>query len=138
MKVLSVMTEKVLKVRMDDSLETIRDILETVPFHHLLVVQDNKLVGIISDRDILKFLDQFLQSNAVNRDAVVSLESKKAHQIMTHHPITIDKDTNVELAVKIMLRNNISALPIVSSEGCIQGILTWRDILRSYMPALKQ
>ena len=133
MKISSIMTEKVLKVRMDDSLETIHDILDTVPFHHLLVVQDNKLVGIISDRDILRFLDQFLQATFINKDAMAILENKKAHQIMTRHPITADKDMNVELAIKIMLKNNISCLPVVSPDGCIQGVLTWRDILKSYM-----
>ena len=120
---------------MDDSLETIRDILDTVPFHHLLVVHDNKLVGIISDRDILRFLDQFLQTTFVSKDTMDILENKKAHQIMTHHPITADKDTSVEVAIKIMLKNNISCLPVVAPDGAIQGILTWRDILKSYMPA---
>jgi len=134
MKVSSIMTEKVLKVRMDDSLETIRDILENVSFHHLLVVHDNKLVGIISDRDILRFLHQFLQADFIDRDTRTLLENKKAHQIMTHHPITVDKETNVETAVKIMLRNNISCLPVVSADGRIEGILTWRDILKGYIP----
>ena len=48
MKVASIMTEKPFKVRMDDSIGTIREILENVEFHHLLVVEGRKLVGIMS------------------------------------------------------------------------------------------
>ena len=55
-----IMTKKVFKVRMDDTIGTIREIFENVKFHHLLVVEGNKLVGIISDRDVLKAISPFL------------------------------------------------------------------------------
>ena len=60
MNVASVMTEKVFKVTPDDSIGTIHEILEKVEFHHLLVVEDEKLVGIVSDRDILPLVEATL------------------------------------------------------------------------------
>lgn len=133
MKISSIMTEKVLKVRMDDSFSTIRDILDTVSFHHLLVVEDKKLVGVISDRDVLKLISPLLSEDAGDRRRVVELEHRKVHQIMTRNPVTVDKDMSVDAAVKLMLKNNISCLPVVAHGGEVDGVLTSRDILKSYM-----
>ena len=132
MKVKSIMTEKVLKVRMDDSIGTIRNILEHVEFHHLLVVKGRELVGILSDRDVFRVISPFLGTlSEESRD--MTLLTRKIHQIMTRNPITVDKDSSVEAAADLLLDNNISCLPVVSPKGWIDGILTWRDILRFYV-----
>ena len=45
MSLQNIMTTDPVVIRMDDDLATIRDIFDLVSFHHLLVVEDNKLVG---------------------------------------------------------------------------------------------
>ena len=131
-KVKSIMIEKVLKVRMDDSIGTICNILEHVEFHHLLVVKGRELVGILSDRDVLRVISPFLGTLSEEpRD--MTLLNRKIHQIMTRKPITVDKDASIETAASQLLDNNISCLPVVSSKGWIDGIVTWRDILRFYV-----
>ncbi len=131
LKVASIMTENVLKVKMDDSIGTIREILEKVEFHHLLVVEGLKLVGILSDRDILKEISPFLGTlSEEERDETIL--NKRIHLIMTRKLITVDKDTDIDTAASLLLDNNISCLPVISPEGEIQGIVTWKDILRFY------
>jgi acetoin utilization protein AcuB len=49
-----IMTKKLFKVRMDDNAGVIREFLDKVHFHHLLVVERNKLFGVISDRDVFE------------------------------------------------------------------------------------
>ncbi len=131
MRVASIMTEKVLKVRMDDSIGTMREILENIEFHHLLVVEDRKPVGIISDRDILRVISPFLDTLS-EHERDLSILNKKVHQIMTRTLITVDKDTSIETASSLLLENNISCLPVISPNGEIDGIVTWKDILRFY------
>ncbi|MGR3302798.1 MAG: CBS domain-containing protein [Candidatus Scalindua sp.] len=126
------MTKKVFKVRMDDTVGTIHEILENANFHHLLVVEGNKLVGVISDRDVLKAVSPFIGTLSEHTHDLVTL-NKKAHQIMNHKPITVFKYTSLQVAASIMLDNNISCLPVVSSEGGIEGIVTWKDILGYYV-----
>ena len=132
MTVSFVMTKKVFKVRMDDTIGTIHEILENANFHHLLVVEGNKLVGVISDRDVLKAVSPFIGTLSEHTHDLVTL-NKKAHQIMNHKPITVFKYTSLQVAAGIMLDNNISCLPVVSSEGGIEGIVTWKDILGYYV-----
>ena len=132
MTVSFVMTKKVFKVRMDDTIGTIHEILENANFHHLLVVEGNKLVGVISDRDVLKAVSPFIGTLSEHTHDLVTL-NKKAHQIMNHKPITVFKYTSLQVAAGIMPDNNISCLPVVSSEGGIEGIVTWKDILGYYV-----
>jgi acetoin utilization protein AcuB len=134
MKVGSIMTKDVFKVRMDDTIGTIREVLRYAEFHHLLVVDDHKLVGILSDRDILRNISPFLDTlSEAKRD--VSILNKRVHQFMTHKPITVSKETNVEAAADLLLKHHISCLPVVSSSREIEGVVTWRDILRASVHA---
>ena len=132
MRVESIMTEKVLKVRLDDSIGTMREILENVEFHHLLVVEGRKLVGILSDRDILRVISPFLHSLS-EHERDLTILNKKVHQIMTRKPITVNKDTSIESASSLLLEKNISCLPVTSPKGEIDGVVTWKDILRFYL-----
>ena len=132
MRVASIMTEKVLRVRMDDSIGTMREILENVRFHHLLVIEGRKLVGILSDRDILRVISPFLHTLS-ERESDLSILNKRVHQIMTRNPITVDKDTSIEEASRLLLEKDISCLPVTSSKGEIDGVVTWKDILKFYI-----
>ena len=116
---------------------SIREFLDKVHFHHLLVVEGNKLVGVISDRDVLKAVSPFIGTLSEHNHDLITL-NKKAHQIMNHKPITIFKDASLQVAATIMMDNNISCLPVVSPEGGVEGIVTWKDILRYYIKDNKE
>jgi acetoin utilization protein AcuB len=131
MKLSSIITEEVVTVDMDDPLKTICGIFNDKRFHHLLVVEDDELRGIISDRDVLKASSPFLNTlSEQNRD--IAILRKRAHQIMSRKPITVTKEASPEDAVRLMLRENISCLPVVSSDGQIEGIITRKDLLNAY------
>ena len=137
MRVQGIMTVKVATIGMDDTIKTISEIFSKVHFHHLLVLEEEKLCGIISDRDLLRTTSPFLNTpNEQTRD--IAILKKKAHQIMSRDVIAISKETEVAEAVDLMLEKNISCLPVVSSEGTVEGILTWKDILREMAKQLKE
>ena len=132
MNVADIMTTEVFTVGLDDTLGQIQKIFENKKFHHLLVLEEEKILGIISDRDILKEISPYLKTLAEDARALETLK-KKAHQIMSRDPITVDKDTRIEDAAHLLMENDISCLPVISAAGDIEGILTWKDILRSYL-----
>jgi acetoin utilization protein AcuB len=125
------MTEEVVTVGMDDFLKTICGIFDDKRFHHLLVVEDDELRGVISDRDVLKASSPFLNTlSEQNRDTAVL--RKRAHQLMSRKPITITKEASSEDAVRLMLREDISCLPVLSLDGQIEGMITRKDLLNAY------
>jgi len=132
MSVAKIMTRKVLRIGMDDTLETMHEIFQKHKFHHLLVVEEDELVGVISDRDLLKEVSPFLNTLSEDYRDKQTLR-KKAHQIMTRKAISVDGSTSIEDAAKILLRKNISCLPVLTPEGKLEGILSWKDLLRFYV-----
>ena len=123
MKVTSIMTRKMITVGRDDSLKKILALfIRHAVFNHVLVVEGRKLVGIISDCDLL----------AGEECDTISL-NKKASEIMNRMPVTVDGEACIGKAGSLLLENNISCLPVLSSEGVVEGVVTWKDILGFYM-----
>jgi CBS domain-containing protein len=54
----------------------------------------------------------------------------KAHEVMTWGVITVEPDASVTRAVRLMLQNKISGLPVVEAEGQLVGMVTEGDFLR--------
>lgn len=124
------MTSTVVTVEMDDSLSVVKDIFDNTSFHHLLVVNDKRLLGVVSDRDLLKALSPHLGTAAETLRDLKSLDAK-VHQIMAREVITLSPQASVYDAVKVFNREKISCIPIVDEKRHVVGILTWRDILRA-------
>jgi len=126
------MTARVVTIEMDDSLEVVRDIFRKVRFHHLLVVDNEKLVGIISDRDVLKAISPYVGTmSETDRDRATL--NKRAHQIMAHHPLTVRQSCPLQEAAQLMLIRGVSCLPVTTIGGVIQGIVTWKDVFRAFL-----
>ncbi len=130
MKIDRLMTRKLVTIGFDDSLNEIKGIFEEVSFHHLLVVEKGKLFGIISDRDLFKSLSPSLGTAAETQKDLSTL-SKKAHQIMTRKPITLQAHNTAYEAIDIFIKKSISCIPIVDEDNQPVGILSWRDILKA-------
>ena len=130
MKVSKLMTKNLVIVGMDDSLVKIKKLFDTFPIHHLLVVEGNTLFGLISDRDLLKHLNPRVNLPGATEKDLVCL-SAKAHQIMSHEPITLNQNATGQQAVAIFNKNAISCIPIVNDKGEPVGILTIHDILKA-------
>ena len=127
-----IMTKEVVMVGLDDTLEQLQKLFEKHEFHHLLVVEDEELIGVISDRDVLKEISPYLNTAAEDSRARKSLK-RKAHQIMSRKPVTVETNTTVENATSVLLKRDISCLPVISPSGDIEGILSWKDLLKFYV-----
>ena len=131
MKLGEIMTSRLVTVELDDSLATVKQIFDSVRFHHLLVIgSDKKLRGIISDRDLLRAISPYVGTVAENARDSATLK-KRAHQIMTRSPVTLRPDASLADATQLLLDRRISCIPIVDAGFRAVGIVSWRDILRS-------
>lgn len=129
MTVEKIMSQTIVSVEMDDLLAVVKNIFENVHFHHLLVVEAGKLVGVISDRDLLKAISPNIGTAAeLSRDLVTL--NKRVHQILTRRPVTLTQESGIYDAIDIFNRYNISCIPIVDKDNTPVGIVSWRDILK--------
>ena len=132
MHVENIMSEPVHCVLPDVTLAELRDIFKTVPYHHVLVARDNHLLGVISDRDVLRMSSPFIDTaDATPHDQ--SLLQTPAQRFMSTTLITVKKDTLIDTAAILLLEHNISCLPVIAKGDVIEGILTWKDMLKYYV-----
>jgi acetoin utilization protein AcuB len=129
-----IMTARIVTVEMDDRLEAVKEIFDTMHFHHLLVVDEHKkLSGVLSDRDLLRALSPYVGSAAETARDLATL-NKRVHQIMTRHPFTLRPHSGLAEGVNLLLKNRISCIPIVDDDFKPVGIVSWRDLLRALAP----
>lgn len=129
MNIESLMSTRLVTVDMDVSLKEIRDLFEKVSFHHLLVTANNRLVGIISDRDVLRWTSPFIDTPQA-RPHDERLLNKRAHQVMTRHPVTVNTTDPVTKALQLLVDRKLSCLPVMNPDGSLAGIITARDFLK--------
>jgi acetoin utilization protein AcuB len=126
-----VMTTRLVTVEIDDPLEAVKQIFDSVKFHHLLVVNsDRKLCGVISDRDLLRALSPYIGTASENARDTATLK-RRVHQIMTREPVTLPPEGTLADAVKVFLEHRVSCIPIVGPGFRAVGIVSWRDVLKS-------
>ncbi len=124
-----VMTRSLVAVGMDDSLAHVRDLFERHAFHHLVVLEAGRPVGVVSDRDLLMNLSPFI-GKASERAQDGFLLQRKVHQIMHRTLISARPETPVKDAVILMLANKVHCLPVIDAAGACVGIATSHDLLR--------
>ena len=124
-----IMTRKVVTVKLDDTLLRIREIFDEGFFHHLVVVKGRQVVGVISDRDLLKNLSPFVDNQWMERRQDVNTLKRKAHQIMRRSPIVTGENVSVAQATAYLLAQKVTCLPVVDGDDNLRGIVTWRDLL---------
>ena len=135
MRIDAIMTADAVTIDLDDSLRVVGEFFRRMEFHHLLVVEDGRLCGVVSDRDLLKASSPFLHTMTEQvRDTAIL--KKRVHQIMSRQLVTVACDTTVAEAVRLLLEKNVSCLPVLASDGTVEGIVTWRDLIRAYASSL--
>jgi CBS domain-containing protein len=129
-RVRDIMTEKIVTVSADDSLSTVEDIMTLGRVRHMPVVRGGVLVGVVSQRDLLRAsLSNLTSFGSEQRRAF--LEAVEIRRVMSSPAITIDPDATPEQAALLMAERKIGCLPVVSGEALV-GMLTETDLLRYF------
>ena len=123
-----IMTKKVITVELDTEVKQIKKIFHDINIHHVIVVENKVVRGVISDRDVLKCISPYAGTPAEEERDSYTL-TKKAHQIMSRKVISVIPSTTLRVAAKLLLKENISCLPVVDESNIIKGIVSWRDLL---------
>jgi CBS domain-containing protein len=126
-EVADIMTGKVVTLSPHHSFSEAANLMNDRFFRHCVVVDAHgQIVGVISDRDILRAL-------ARNPNA----RSKSLEQVMTHNPVTVRRNTPIADAVSKIVSKRINCLPVVEEDGSVCGIVTSTDLLKSYQHLLE-
>jgi diguanylate cyclase (GGDEF)-like protein/PAS domain S-box-containing protein len=117
-KVEQIMNRKIISVSRKDQLSKAVELMVENEISCVLVIEDNKPAGVVTERDITKAI-------AENR------VSKNVEEVMTSSVITVHKDVNIYDAKRLMEENNVRRLVIVDSGDNVIGIITQTDIIKN-------
>ena len=123
-----IMTEDPETIGPGDSASAARALLESAGVHHLPVVEDGKLSGIVSSADFLKLS---MLGEHVGLSAHATVE-----QIMEPNPIVLPAATSLRDAAEKLMVGGFHALPVVDEQRMLVGIVTSGDLIDALLKSL--
>lgn len=102
-------------------------ILRSAGFRHLPIVDGDRLVGLITDRDIHRFAPSLL-SKITPEEYNAIFENTPLKRVMTRNPMTVTPTTPLREAASLLHENKLGCLPVVE-DGRLVGIITVTDML---------
>ena len=122
-----IMTVEVTTLGRNDTLLLAKDIMNLGRVRHFPVVEDDELVGVVSQRDLYRAsLGTVMQYGEKAQRAF--LESVAVKEVMAD-PISISPDATVRDAARLMLEHKIGCLPVLEDSRLV-GIVTETDMLQ--------
>ena len=131
----SVMRREFASLRAGDRLDLADQVMKLGRVRHLPVLDaDGKLVGLVSNRDLLEAsLTSVLAFAPEQRRGF--LRSVEVSEVMSREVETVGPDTPLGVAANRMIRHKIGCLPVVSDDGSMLGLVTETDLLiAAYLP----
>jgi len=113
-----VMSKDIKVVRPDTSIKEVVATMNKFDIGSIVIVQGDRPVGIITERDILRRLVE----------PCLAPETLTARQVMTSPVLTISETASIEEAAKLMARKRVKRLPVMNNQKLV-GILTFTDIV---------
>lgn len=126
-----IMSRSVISVREEESMRTIREGMQAYGLRHIPVVDGNKLVGLLSHRDMLRFADSQYAGNQIRR----ALDEQRANEtfaasVMTRDVQTVRAETPLAEAARTLIQHKFGCLPVTTEDGTLVGIVTEHDFLK--------
>jgi acetoin utilization protein AcuB len=122
-----IMREKVVTISASETLSTVEDIMRLGGVRHLPVVRAGRLVGVVSERDLLRVSLSNLNESG-NDERRAFLHGLEIGRAMSTPPIVVEPFATVDKAALLMAENKIGCLPVVEDEDLV-GLVTATDLL---------
>jgi CBS domain-containing protein len=125
-----IMQREVATLREEDQLTVADDVMRLGSVRHMPVLAGEKLVGVVSNRDLLgASLTSALEFGARERRAF--LRSVEVREVMTRDVVSVGPDMPIAKAARILIERRIGCLPVVKGDDQLIGLVTETDLLRA-------
>ena len=131
------MTKKVISIGKEADIFEAQEKMVQQNIRHLPVVEnDNTLIGIVTDRDIRSALPYELFKKDDFEKEKEKISELKVKDIMTKDPFAISPLHTIQDALLLVQEKRVGAFPVVDKQGKLKGILSVRDLLRTFTNVL--
>ncbi|MEK6712022.1 MAG: CBS domain-containing protein [Nitrospinota bacterium] len=130
-RVRDIMTKKVVTISLDETLDLVDEIMTSGHIRHIPVTKGGRVVGIVSQRDLLRARLSSLGDYSSGEDRQF-LQAVDVAKVMTKNVRCADPNESVVHAAKRMIEARIGCLPVVDPEGDLIGLVTETDVMRHF------
>ena len=126
----TIMTKNPITIEPEDTLQTAQEIFDKFHIHHIPVVYEGELVGMLSKSDFSFFKRGFNDDAFYNIFVDVKLNNYKVKSIMIKGLGKLDVDDRINVALDVFKKNLFHALPVLENDRIV-GIITTHDIIKN-------
>lgn len=131
------MVSQVITIDKDASVFEAQEKMAASGIRHLPIVdKDNRLIGIVTDRDIRSAMPYSLIKKKGSLEEREKIAQLRVEDIMTRDPKTISPMYTIQDALLMIQKEKVGAFPVVDDDGKLKGILSVRDLLRAFINVL--
>lgn len=133
-----IMTRQVITVSEESNMLAIREGMDAYGLRHVPVVDGDKLVGLLTHRDMLRFADSEYRTSAT-RQSIGDRRSENTFvaSVMTREVQTVRPETTLAEAARILVKHKFGCLPVTTADGTLVGIVTEHDFLKVLVKQLE-
>lgn len=131
MLVQDIMSRSLVTARAKNTVREVLHMLREADIRHVPVVDDDGLVGIVSDRDLRAIVPWELEGTERPEEARKRL-NLRIGEVMNTDVATVNPESELSEAIDVMLEGRVGAVPVVDVDGRkLLGILSYVDVLRA-------
>ncbi len=123
-----VMSRDVATLEESDLVLHLLDTMKAMKFRHMPVVDEDRLIGLLSERDVLALSASNLLPHADEQDKQLQARTRVA-DVMVTELATVSPKTPLIEAARLMLDRRLGCLPVVDEHNALVGILTSSDLV---------
>lgn len=130
------MTTDVVSVDETDYLSNLLESLQALRFRHLPVTDGDRLIGLLTERDLLRLSTSNLLPHRMQQDQAL-FERFRVRDVMQRDVVTVTPETPVTDAGRLLLAKRLGCLPVVNAANELVGIVTSSDFVAAVTKAAK-
>jgi len=115
---------KAIALEPEKTLYDVRNSMLRYNISRMIIAKNNKPVGIITEKDIARFLYRSVASR--------NITEIRADEVMSTNLITVDEESDLNICAKLMLDKEISSLIVIDDKGYLKGVITKSDLIDAY------
>lgn len=127
-----IMSKQLVTLTTKNSLYDAEKLFKKHKIRHLPIVEDNKLVGVLSYSDLLKISYADVTEGEEDVEAVV-YDMFSIPQVMAKVPVTVTAETPLREVIQQLVQQTFHSLPVIEENGDLVGIVTTTDLLAYFL-----
>ncbi len=124
-----IMTRDVYTLNENENLTLILETMKLLRFRHTPVTDGENLVGVLTERDLLRVSASSLLPTGREQDALLKT-SFKVRDVMSRDVVTANPDMRIRDAAELLFSRRLGCLPVVDSHNKLLGIITENDLAK--------